>query len=492
MMSPMQRPHAPPQTPRRPKAVGPLGGTCKVNLPAEHSLVEKDCCERSHSRDPRRPADPVMIPRMRVSHFAALTLIMLAGCRGDPVVPDEPFTSLPPVVLQAVTGKLPVLKIATNSGADIVSKTTYVPGSITLTDTAGVVLVQGGMEVRGRGNTTWDFPKKPYRLKLTTSTSLLGMPANRHWVLLANYSDKTMLRTDLAFALSRMLGMAWTARSAFVELQLNGRYQGVYQLVEHVRIGADRVNIQEMSASDTTATNITGGYLLEIDERRGEDFCFNSTMTPMVFCAGNPETLLLPAWAKQRAYLQNYIARTDSAIFGSRFADPTVGYAAFLDVESVVNYYVLQETLKNVDGGLRFGPYMYKPRNGKLFFGPVWDFDLAIGNVNYDGADRTDGWHARKSAWFVRLFQDPAFSARVAERWRELRRAGVTDSLQRLVPSRANYLSVVQVRNFERWPILGSYVWPNRVVTGSYGGEISALSLWLVNRIEWVNSEITR
>jgi len=419
-------------------------------------------------------------------------LALLAGCGSEAVAPTVAVEPVPPVVLQTATGKLPLLSIVTASGGDIVSKTTYVPGTITLSDTGGGTLVQAGMEIRGRGNTTWDFPKKPYRLRLTTSTALLGMPANRHWVLLANYSDKTMLRTDLAFALSRMLGMAWTPRSAFVDVQVNGRYQGVYQLVEHVRIGADRVNIPEMKATDTSATNITGGYLLEVDERRGEEFCFNSTMTRMVFCAANPETLLLPAWARQRAYLQTYIARTDSAIFGSRFADSTVGYAAYLDVESVINYYVLQETLKNVDGGLRFGPYMSKQRNGKLFFGPVWDFDLAIGNVNYDGADRTDGWHARKSEWFVRLFQDPAFKARVAGRWTQLKSAGTIDSLQRLVYSRANYLSVVQVRNFERWPILGTYVWPNRVVTGSYDGETIALNVWLLGRIQWVNSEIVR
>ncbi len=431
-----------------------------------------------------------------VAHRAGLVLaafLLLASCGGERLAPTVPEEPVRPVVLQTATPKLPVLSLVTTSGGDIVSKTTYVPGTLTLSDTAGAVLVQGGMEIRGRGNTTWEFfPKKPYRIRLTTSTSLLGMPASRHWVLLANYSDKTMLRTDLAFTLSRMMGMAWTPRSAFVEVQLNGRYLGIYQLVEHVRIGVDRVNIPEMRATDTSETNITGGYLLEVDERRGEDFCFNSMMTRMVFCAANPETLLLPAWARQRAYLQTYIARTDSAIFGSRFADPVVGYAAWLDVESVVNYYVLQETLKNVDGGLRFGPYMYKQRNGKLFVGPVWDFDLAFGNVNYDDADRTDGWHARKSEWFTRLFQDPAFKARVADRWTQLKSAGTIDSLQRLVYSRASYLSVVQVRNFERWPILGTYVWPNRVVTGSYDGEAIALNVWLLRRIQWVNTEIAR
>ena len=255
-------------------------------------------------------------------------------------------------------------------------------------------------------------------------------------------------------------------------------------------IGADRVNIQAMRASDTSATDITGGYLLEVDERRGEEFCFNSTMTRMVFCVNDPEVLLQPAWAKQKAYLVNYIARTDSALFGARFADPAVGYAAFIDVESAINYNIVQEVVKNVDGGLRFSGFMHKPRGSKLTFGPVWDFDLAFGNVNYDGADRVDGWHSRNAQWYTRMFQDPAFAARFRSRWGELKRAGVIDSLQQLVSSRANYLSAVQVRNFERWPILKTYVWPNRVVMGSYDGEVMAMNAWLLDRTSWMYAEI--
>jgi hypothetical protein len=428
-----------------------------------------------------------ILSRLRACLAAGL---LLAACTADPVVPvvtvDPPA---PPVYAQPATRQLPQLDITTASGTDIVSRTSYVGGTISLTDSTGTVVAQGAMEIRGRGNTTWDMPKKPYRLRLATSTSLLGMPANRHWVLLANFSDKTMLRNDLTFELGRMMGMPWVPRSRFVDVRVNGRYDGVYQLTEHVRLGADRINITEMRVGDTSATNITGGYLIEVDERRGEDFCFNSTRTRMVFCVANPESLLLPEWSRQRAYIQNYIARTDSAIYSSRFTDPDVGYAAFLDVESVVNYYVLQEAIKNVDGGLRFGPYMYKPRNGKLFFGPIWDFDLAMGNVNYDGADRVDGWHARRSQWFARLFEDPAFEARVRDRWKQLKAAGTIDSLQNLAYSRGNYLSVVQARNFERWPILSTWVWPNRVVTGSYSGETIALEVWLQGRLRWVQNE---
>jgi hypothetical protein len=432
--------------------------------------------------------------QISVRRLSAISVLLAAtvGCSAD--APVTPVVTPPVVtVLEPVTNKLPILSISTANGARITSKEVYVPASLALTDTSGATLLQASLEIRGRGNTTWELlPKKPYRLKLTTASSVLGMPSNRHWVLLANYSDKTLLRNDITFALSRMAGMAWTPRSQFVQLRVNDQYDGVYQLAEHVRVGTDRVNIQEMKVADTSASAITGGYMIETDERRGEDFCFNSTITAMVFCVGNPETLLLPAWSKQRAYIQNYIARTDSALFGAQFADTTVGYRAYIDMESAVNYYLIQEIVKNVDGNFRFGAFMYKPRGGKLTFGPVWDFDLAIGNVNYQGADTPTGWYVRNSMWYTRLFQDPAFRARVTERWNELRRDGTITALQRMIYSRGNYLALVQRENFNRWPILATYVWPNRVVTGSYEGELTAANTWLETRLAWLTQEFAR
>ena len=433
---------------------------------------------------------PAQYPRL-VLVSAMLLLAVACGRRDD--APTEVVTPPPVIAIQASTRQLPRLNIVTDGLTPVLTKVVYVTGAASITDSNDVTTSLGSVEIRGRGNSTWDlFPKKPYRIKLGTSAALLGMPANRHWVLLANYSDKTMLRNDITFELSKMMGMAWTPRSRFVDLQLNNQYMGVYQLVEHIRIGTDRVNITAMKATDTTAAAITGGYLLEVDERRGEDFCFNSTMTKMVWCVGDPETLRDTAWTKQRAYITNYIARTDTSIMGSRFTDRDFGYANFIDVESAVNYYIIQETVKNVDGDLRFGGFMYKPRGGKLTFGPVWDFDLAMGNVNYYGADQTDGWYSRNAQWFTRLFQDPAFKSRVQARWSAMRAAGMLDSLQTLVYSRANYLNIVQVKNFERWPILGIWVWPNRVVTGSYTGEATALHVWLAQRLEWVGTNIAR
>ena len=418
-----------------------------------------------------------------------LLALLLVACRDAPNAPVD--VVLPPVPVRAIATQLPTLAINTTNAVAIASKDVYVGGSFALSDSTGTTLHTGKLEIRGRGNTTWTMPKKPYRLRLESSASLLSMPANRHWVLLANFSDKTLVRNDVAFELSRMLGMEYSPRSRFVDLEVNGDYQGVYQLTEHVRIAPDRVSIPELKVTDTSATAITGGYLIEVDERRGEDFCFNSTRTRMVFCLSNPETLRDPAWVRHRLYIEGYIARTDSAIFGAQFADPARGYAAYIDVESAIGYYLVNELLKNVDGNLRLSTYLHKKRGGKLTFGPVWDFDLAIGNVNYDNADKVEGWHIRTAAWFTRLFQDPAFAARVKARWTLLKTDGSLDRLVEHISARQAYLSKVQERNFQKWAILGTWVWPNRVVTGSYRGEFQAMQDWLWLRRLWMDAQFS-
>jgi hypothetical protein len=208
-----------------------------------------------------------------------------------------------------------------------------------------------------------------------------------------------------------------------------------------------------------------------------------------VFCVKEPETLLEPEWAAQRNYLEGYLEQTEAAIFAENFADPETGYAAFIDVDSAISYFLINELIKNVDGNLRLSTFLYKKRNDKLFFGPLWDFDLALGNVDYDGADDPHGWHVRTAAWFTRMFEDPHFAEQVTARWNHMKSAGILDDLMNRIDNRALWLSHVQQKNFELWDILNVYVWPNRVVTGSYQGEVDAMKTWLQQRIEWMDAQ---
>lgn len=422
--------------------------------------------------------------------------------------------SIPADFPVGIAEALPVLSINTTAAAPIVSKEDYLTGTYSLAN-AGQNTLEGALEIRGRGNSTWAWVKKPYRLKLGAANEMLGMPSNRHWVLLANYADKTLIRNDMAFRFGRSLGMEYTPRNQYVELQLNGAYQGVYQLTEHIRTGKDRVNIPELKVGDTDAEKITGGYLLEVDFRmhkdycqtafwesycvngvnlaREETFCVDSVHGMNPFCVDTPETLLEPEWAAQRNYIEQYVTATEAALFGDDFTDPNTGYAAYIDVDSAVQYFLVNEFFKNPDGAVA-SFYLYKKRNGKLFFGPLWDFDLAMGNVGYDNLDKTDGWHIRPAPWFDRLFQDPAFVAKVKARWQLLKAEGKLEEMFHYAQARAIWLDKQQEKNYSIWDITDFESWimhPSRGM-GSYESEVNELIRWQRERYEWIDEQFSQ
>ncbi len=424
---------------------------------------------------------------LRCRWFRIAVVVALVGCGKTDATP--PIVD-PPVLPPIVVGRFPTLVVSTTAAAPITSREVYVAGSWRLLDPDSAVLKEGTLDIRGRGNSTWGMPKKPYRVRLTTAAELLGMPANRHWALLANYADKTLLRNDLVFDLGRRMGWSYVPRSQFVHLRLNGQYDGVYQLTEHIRLDANRVNVPELKVADTSAAAVSGGYLLEVDELRGEDFCWDTPRAGMPVCAKSPETLRQPGWEQHQAYITGYFRALEDALFCPDFTSPTTGYAAYIDVPSAVDYLLLNELVKNVDGNMRRSTYFTKPRGGKLYFGPLWDYDITLGNVNYGNADNTAGWQIAGSPWFGRLLQDPAFVQRVKLRWQEIRNNGTVTDWRKQIITRWDYMSAEQRRNFDRWPILNTWVWPNRVVPGSYDGEMAALQEWLSARISWMDEQL--
>ena len=394
------------------------------------------------------------------------------------IAPSAPETFVP----KRMT--LPVLRILTDNAVPVVSKETYLSAQMTLdSNVAGAAAVIGGLQIRGRGNSTWGMPKKPYRLKLTDKQSLLGMPSSKDWVLLANYSDKTLLRNRLAMELGAAIGMAWTPRTAFVELYLNNRYEGVYLLSENIKVAKDRVNIDELEEDHVAADQLSGGYLLEVDFRHdGHTMITATDQLPIVF--QSPEE---PA-AAQEAYIKGYIDEFERVLHSGDFANPVTGYAAYIDVDSFIRWFLVNELFRNRDAIMWSSCWMYKPRGGKLHMGPLWDFDIAAGNINYDDGYFTAGWWVRDGPWFERLFEDPVFVARARQIWNEIRTDQLPAMLQS-VSAHAAALQQSQLNNFQRWPILESYVWPNSRIPGSYPGEISYLNNWLLTRITWMREQ---
>ena len=399
----------------------------------------------------------------------------------------------------SVTTVLPKIYIATEGGAEVVNTEDYVNATIRIVSETGAETLQADTEIRGRGNTTWGQPKKPYRLKLEDAASVLGMPAARNWALLANYIDKTLVRNKLAMNLGEQFGLPYNPRSKFVEMYFNGEYQGVYQLFEHVETGANRVNVEELDPdTDIDPAVITGGYFMEIDHRRDEDVCWATSLNVPI-CSKDPEydptdagTPGTPSNA-QYNYITGYVNDAEQAL-----QTPGNSYQDYFDVNAMVNHYLVSELLKNVDsqinseGGDVFtsSVFLFKPRGGKLNFGPLWDFDLGAGNVYYE--DPT-GWYIRNSVWHGPLFANSDFGQRVHARWCQLKRNGSVTNLPAQVDAIVASIEPAAIdRNFAKWNIFGQEVYPGAFVGQSYQEEVSHLKSWLANRVQWMDEDLTR
>jgi hypothetical protein len=379
---------------------------------------------------------------------------------------------------------LPILFLTTSG--PVVSKDDYVTGSLSVNTNGQFDTFPSnvGLSIKGRGNTTWDMPKKPYRIKFNNKQSLLGLSAAKNWVLLANYSDKTLLRNAAAFDMGHYFGADFTPHYRFVEVVMNGVYLGSYTLTEQVEIGAGRVDITELSTIDNDENNIGGGYLLQVDQRLDADYYFWSN-------AGLPFTIKDPdeITSQQLDYIHNYIQQTEDAIYADNFADPANGYAKYINVDSFIDWYLVKELMKDNDAADFSSIYYYKDINGKLGMGPVWDFDIDAGNYSGTLSNDPTGWWLRGYAhWFARLFQDPAFAARVKQRWQVLQ--PTLPLILSNIDKNAAYLNLSQQQNFATWDILNTYVWPNSQIAGSYQGEVDYLKTWLKTRIDWMNANM--
>lgn len=313
---------------------------------------------------------------------------------------------------------LPVMRINTQDYMPVVQKDTYISGSFTLDPNGSSYPASSGtLQIRGRGNSTWAMPKKPYKLKLDSKTALMGLTKSKKFELLANYFDKSQLRTDIAAQISNMTDLAWTPSYRHVELVLNGQYLGIDQVAEKGDVGSDRVNITEMTENDNSGDALTGGYLMEIDGRYAEKgnpgFNTNKNVT-VAFDEPDPPT------AAQKEYIKNYVQQFENVLMAHNF-DPNTGYPKYLDVDAFIDHWIVQEVTRNQDA-FWSSTYFSKDRNSdKLVFGPIWDFDNSMGNPLAVKALDPEGWEARiRGPWTYPLFRDPVFVEQANTRLAEL------------------------------------------------------------------------
>jgi hypothetical protein len=315
------------------------------------------------------------------------------------------------------------------------------------------------------------------------------MPTHKRWNLLANYSDKTLLRTEAAFKIGEILqdGLKWTPRSRHIQLYVNNAYQGVYQLVEAIKIDEKRVKIEEIKKK-----NPSGGYILEIDVRAGEAFHFTTTKGVKFSCSDPDEGLDKKIDGDTKTLfekIQADVQSAEDALYSDTFSDPDNGYRKYLDVDSFVDWYLVNEITKNNDAIFWSSVFMYYDGDREKYcMGPVWDFDISLGNINYNNNDNPEGFWIKNSPWINRLFEDPSFVSSVKARWNTKKNDFF--ALSRYIDERASYINDAQVQNFRKWDILGIPVWPNVVVPGSYQGEIDYLKSWLAGRLAWLDTAI--
>ena len=340
---------------------------------------------------------------------------------------------------------LPVVVIGTAGEAAIPPKTEdWLAGTLIKIYNADGVLDYEGTEdnIRGRGNSTWEFPKKPYAIKLDKKASILGMPKHKRWVLLANWMDRTMLRNSVAFRISELTDLEWTPRGESVEVVLNGKHVGNYYLCEQIKVDENRVCINEMTSTDVDGDDITGGYLMELDTYFDEVNKFKSDIRDLPYMFKEPDEETLNT--HQFEYMKNYVNELEYALYDDEmFASGK--YTDYIDVDSYIDWWFVYELAQNSEPGHPKSCYMYKDKSSKMKAGPVWDFDCAT-FIPKEGCYST-----RNSIYYGRLFKDPLFVQRVKERW---------NILKTKFDAVCDYIDEEKIRlqksadiNIEMWPI---------------------------------------
>ena len=372
------------------------------------------------------------------------------------------------------------------------------------------------------------MPKKGYNIKFDTKQSFFGRPTAKKWCITANYSDKSLLRNKFASVLgTEVFAAMWNPSFYSVDVVMNGEYLGNYLFCEKITVSDGRIKVQDISdctdnkiangkytdQNDDGETNLyDGGFILEIDARYDADFYFTTTK-------GVPVTLKDPdeVSAEIQNHIKTVVQAAEDALYADDFDETIVDengdavlteageeqskWMKYLDTDSFVDWYIVQEFAKSVDaGGLSVYMY-YNPADEKLHQGSNWDFDISFGNADYATGDTPSDFYVKNvNAWISRLFEDPRFVAKVQSRWNEKKSDlyGAVNSTGAFsanngIQSLADGISHSADYNFMKWQILGLYVWPNAAgyeTRATYQSEVSYLIDWCNARYTWLNTAI--
>ena len=386
---------------------------------------------------------------------------------------------------------IPVLSLYTDDGADITSKAVYKTGRMILDGE------EYTLSMKGRGNASWRmFPKHSYRLKLDSKAKLCGMTADRDWVLIGNYVDPSILRNKIASDMARTLsGLPFTPEYKSVDLFINGEYYGVFMLAEKIEDDEDRVPLGER-VTDAKGNIVDMGFLIEFGWNYESDNIYAKDYFDTRYCKRMyiKEPEIAKARNAEYTYVYNYVKAAEDAIVSGR------GYEEYIDVDSWVDWFIINELTCNTECAFYRSLYMYKPVGGKLTAGPIWDYDMAFGNNLIDIKDY-NGWVSvdfnyqyMYDNWMKFLTKDEFFMSRVRERWAEVKEmlleAGFTSIEESSAEIRAS-----QEYNFRLWPkVLRYQVGMSRASTlgfKTWQQHVDYIGEFLRMRYDWMDKKLS-
>ena len=439
------------------------------------------------------------------------------------VVPEwfqEPFdfkeSNIPIVIIETKNNATIVDEPKTDANMKIINTGKRINK---ITDSANIYNGNIGIEIRGSYSAS--LPQKPYGIETrdnlgnNNNVSLLGMPEENDWILLANYNDKSFIRNTLVFHLFNMMGH-YAARTEWCEVMLNGNYDGIYVFTEKLKRDKNRINIAKLDTSDKSGDDLTGGYVFKIDyyNSNGSDNWVSNyspidkpgAIVHFVYHDPKPEELL----DVQKQYIKDYVDDFETILYSQDFNNLQNGYFKYIDLSSFVDYFIIGEFSRNADA-YKKSRYFYKDKNskgGQIYSGPVWDFDWALKNMP-DGCNifnNTDGsgWaylvnsascniNPIPTSWMVRLMQDTTFSNTLGYRYHTLRKTILSNEyIHHYIDSATLLLNEAQVRHYTRWPILGIRSGAAEVdgYPDSFEGEVEKLKTWIDVRLEWLDKNM--
>ncbi len=421
----------------------------------------------------------------------------------------------------AYTG-LPIVSISTDDNLDIDNRESWKNMKISLSEDNKTRIILSG-KIKGRGNTSWYYPKKPYTIKLSEKENLLGMGECKKWVLINNYIDKSLLRNSFASYIGNTcFNSEWQPKFRSVDLVLNGSYRGTYILGESIKIEKNRINIQSLENTykgkgldlnnDDRVDICDGGFLCEINNKEDEDFNFSSTIGFPIISLKDPDLDFEEANVELKRYIRETVQEAEDTLYGNNWQNVELGYTNKFDINSFIDWYLVNEFLKNADSVS--GPsiyFYYNPSDSKIHFGPNWDFDASCGQFKgwipeYDvynpegfwvlGGYKIRGDKKVSTAWINRLFLDEDFVLKVKKRWNDRKNIlykAITDGLKEL----SDEIELSAELNFILYPVLGTKIMDGYEATGynnrnKWIDEVDYLRNWLNERYTWFDKAINQ